>query len=688
MSKLKNINDVVGRIWTTTTNYKVFDGSSLEKIENDVKYVEPKLRELHNEGDGSIIIISAPGAVGKTTFAKHICHKKKGIYWDLAKMRLGDNSFIGTIAKSFGTENLTNFLQSLERGEVSLFIDAFDEAEIISGIDGVDKFVRDVYSYCHNSPRPNVVLFSRSETAELLQLQLMEYAKIEDYSIYEIDYFDKQGAVHFVQHHLTLKEDLSFTTHKEPFERALDNIFETIGKGMNDSPDLWQDEDVRSFIGYAPVLQTIASYLHQENFEEVANKFSKTERVEHGVKVISEFIHALLQRENEKLINQIKSEFLATHPDWDQWHLLYNNKEQLRTILSLVAGSKRIFPEIDLPNWLEGAYREAIFNFLPNHPFLRGQKFSSPAFRDFTLGVLIDDDLLGQVCSDRISNGRFVVTSLFAYFYQTANNNLCKGTHVGFLYESALSRRSAEDTMLLTFIKEKEGDLYDIEIINPDGHQANNLNFQCILNGDNPLVIERRLINASIIIKSEIVLGRKEGSIELSDVEIRAGKIRFSASECFIKVKAESNVLMQSTAASQDSPAMTVKKIGEGKVLVNWPGAQIYPWADYYDESISKETSEVLKEFYILRRILSPFRKHGRDEFAKHSNFIENVIVGSSPKRQAMLSKLTTSGILRKDSSKNQYFVSEPELNRIGITWGDIKAFNMKENVEQFLLKL
>ncbi len=87
------------------------------------------------------MIFSAPGAVGKTTFAKYFAYQKNSYYWDLSKLKLGDNTFIGTVADCFGHENLVEILQRLEKGEVSFFFDGFDEAEMISGLDGIYNFV-------------------------------------------------------------------------------------------------------------------------------------------------------------------------------------------------------------------------------------------------------------------------------------------------------------------------------------------------------------------------------------------------------------------------------------------------------------------------------------------------------------------------------------------------------------------
>jgi hypothetical protein len=114
-------------------------------------------------------------------------------------MYIGDNSFIGTIAESFGHENLSEITGKLSGGELCFVLDAFDEAQMLSGWDQVQDFVEEAWAIVKGSSSPALVLLARTETAELLELALKIMAGSRDaFTMLEIDYFDRKAAEEFV----------------------------------------------------------------------------------------------------------------------------------------------------------------------------------------------------------------------------------------------------------------------------------------------------------------------------------------------------------------------------------------------------------------------------------------------------------------------------------------------------------
>ena len=70
---------------------------SISKITSESFYVESVYEEIHRSTDAKFILFSAPGAAGKAALSKHIAFSYNGLYWDLSKIRLGNNSFCGTL---------------------------------------------------------------------------------------------------------------------------------------------------------------------------------------------------------------------------------------------------------------------------------------------------------------------------------------------------------------------------------------------------------------------------------------------------------------------------------------------------------------------------------------------------------------------------------------------------------------
>lgn len=79
------------------------------------------------------------------------------------------------------------FISNLNAGRALLIIDAFDEADIISGRAGIDFLLNDLNELTVDSLSCSIVLLARTETA----LHLSEYCESHQilFSHYEIGFF-------------------------------------------------------------------------------------------------------------------------------------------------------------------------------------------------------------------------------------------------------------------------------------------------------------------------------------------------------------------------------------------------------------------------------------------------------------------------------------------------------------------
>lgn len=679
MNNYQDIIDVIRHVWDSS-KYTLCDTKAITRIEEKPKYIEPKLKEIQFDTKQPIIIISAPGAVGKTTLAKYSANIKKGYYWDLSKLKLGSNSFVGTLVETFGPENIGQVLTELGNGRLSLFIDAFDEAEMISGSQGIETFLIDVYKYCNTASHPNIVLFSRSETTSIIQFILDNLSSNPSYSLFEIDYFEEENAIRFIKHYLNTHQepDMNYENHSTPFLKALYSIFNTISAGMNiNISEAWKTSESRTFLGYAPVLQTIGQYLHKQNYEQIAQQFESNEGEESGVKVIAEFIDVLLQREQKKVLTGIKERLVNKPNSWDNWSTIYSSSDQLKIIANRILNPGN--PDLTefqerLPDWLKKDFAEAIRDFIQNHPFLRGREFSSPAFRDYLLSHLCCDPNYGHKCLTIIQKDNIILSSLFANFYKYAHNSRCYGDHAGLLYESATSKLGLSENVLLTFIKTNPSTGYTLEILNAMANGKNGLVFDCTINDEHPLTFERRLFNATIDIDANIVLGRANSSIELCSADIRCQGLELRCNEVFFNCYNQENTTLVARECLQKDHSLQVRKSGDGFAYVNWPNSEYYPWSDFHNQDIKDIQLGYDSEIYALKRILSPFRKHKKEEFAKHHEFVDNRIIGDDPLRKSLLKYLLGEKIIYLNNETNMYHVSSERINTLGLTWSALKG--------------
>ncbi|WP_425421864.1 hypothetical protein [Phaeodactylibacter xiamenensis] len=340
----------------------------------------------------------------------------------------------------------------------------------------------EIYKYVKKSPTVNVVFFSRTETVEWIVLSLEEVQESESFSLYEIDYFGKNGALEFIKLVLEDNGDISFRTHTDPFYNVVDRIFEVIGNGLGiPSQEIWDREMSRSFIGYSPVLQTIGNYLTGQNYIEIQNAFNGNGE-KGGLNVISNFIYALLQREQRKVIESLKGSM--NYPiGFDKWDSVYSPEVQLKCIVTYLDSGydpTSIIQFVQGEPWLENAYMEAVTQFLPNHPFIRKGKFASVSFKDYSIAYLLSLKDYRDEALEIIRKSDYNFSPLFAGYYSKMSNKKCLGVHAGLIYDSISSKLQYGNSQLLTVSKE-ENEEYSLNISYMDGDdEISNFSFDCM----------------------------------------------------------------------------------------------------------------------------------------------------------------------------------------------------------------
>ena len=234
----------------------------LRYIDDEVFYVAPSFEQVKTNNKIStlnphFILFSAPGATGKSCLAKHIAYTHNAIYWDTSKLKLGENTFDGSILKMVGAADYSRFTTDLKNGNTALVIDAFDEAEAISGRTAVRQFIEDLERCVNGATVPCVFMFSRTETAQFIASLCAE----NDIALqhYEIGFFEETQAVNFMEGQIEnlKKGEVEKRGHGESSVTNAEK--DCIKKYYNAIQNSISANEKASFLGYAPVLQAIAS---------------------------------------------------------------------------------------------------------------------------------------------------------------------------------------------------------------------------------------------------------------------------------------------------------------------------------------------------------------------------------------------------------------------------------------------
>ena len=138
------------------------------------------------------------------------------------------------------------------------------------------------------------------------------------------------------------------------------------------------------------------------------------------------------------------------------------------------------------------------------------------------------------------------------------------------------------------------------------------------------------------------------------------------------------------THVDEENPPV-IKVYAESPFVVYWDGI-IHPWYPYRDAEDQADVGpELHAAFLNLTSILSRFRKHGRDEFAKKKELIDNVVVGRyisdrTADARALLQFMLEAGVLRE--SRGLYFAN---LEPLGMSRNDVRTHQMTDQTSAFL---
>lgn len=223
--------------------------------------INTELSKAGEEETSSILLISAPGAVGKSTLARQIAFSTGAIYIDLAKTDpVGGNTLSGGLVKS-------GLYSAWESQTAAVLIDGLDEARFRVTQEAFEAFLSDIVQLAKGRKIPTV-LFGRTGAIQDTWL-LLDGA---DAAVLEIGYYGPDASVEFANAQLrTLRPN---TQHAEIERQAIELLLERLR--------MQTESDGDRFAGYAPVLRAVA-----ERVDAVGNAAALIAEIEKGEKPVT-----------------------------------------------------------------------------------------------------------------------------------------------------------------------------------------------------------------------------------------------------------------------------------------------------------------------------------------------------------------------------------------------------------------
>lgn len=599
-------------------------------------FVEAPLSKSTIYGDGGdpatspIILVSAAGAVGKSTLARQIASATGAVYVDLAKADpVGGNTLSGGLVKS-------RLLADWEADSTTVLIDGLDEARLRVTQDGFNAFIADV-AYLAKERSTPTVLFGRTGAIQEAWLLLTDAVPV---TVLEIGYYTPELATRFAMAHLRRrKPDYPFM---DVADRAIGLLLASLRLDVGGDGD--------RFAGYAPVLQAVAEQVARD--ANPAALIAKIERGEQPV-TLQTIIAAILEREQTKLGP-------LAFEDPSLKSKLYNPREQLVRLVARVYGQ----PTPPLPPMSANdaqIYANALDTWVPDHPFLDGGRAPVSAVFDAVIaGIALCNEHTAESATSRELARGAAANPFLAEFYLAAQaEGYIRPEHVGIIYASLRARLSIGDEASLSIDgAESEDELEqlraDIEItlVRAGSDKLRVLSFKTEQTGVVRLgsFVEDVEVNAP---HANVEIGGASEAVLVSPVAIQVGRLSIRAERLIAEAQPDrATGAVSLEADTADTTDVTNVPLLNGKVAltVSWQGDGAYPWTNFRSEPTvvqDPRTAEALRRF---RKFVISFRSHSKGALKRFAGKLEHDRMTKGTGR-AVLDHMLATGIVSTDGS-------------------------------------
>lgn len=630
-----------------------------------------------------MVLVSAPGAVGKSTLARQIAYCTGAIIIDLAEAAaVGASTITGGLARA-------GLYEAFLEGDASVIVDGLDEARIRVTQDGFLAFIEDLVDLVSNRGKDlskPVVLFGRTGAVDEAWLLLSELGV--ETPVLEIDYFDAASAKQFS----TIRANDIRGRRHEPDERAIELLLDqlqnqTLADGI-------------AFTGYSPVLIAIAKRVADPNDAEFeVNTSQLISRLESGSEQITlgSIASSILEREQRKIMT-------LGLLDRSLQEKLYSPDEQYARLVERVYGHSLNFPLPDMEPSDRQLYENALETWVVEHPFLdgAGRRPSSAVFGGLIAAKALTMPEIAKRVLHRELNVGSLVNPFLAEFYigdlrEKANgsNPNMPSEHIGLIYASLCARLSAGETASLRIESEEfdtqhqaTRDSAEVEIV-IEREKSHSLDFTTAANGN--FWFGRRVQDVAVIAPSAgLSIGNGSELTLVAPVSIDVNRLELNGDKVTVEQPAHRarddvedvvDIVVRSKVVSQISTLP--KCTGRVSLEVRWPESQKWPWSTFSVDEPERHDVRMYDGINALLRILRLFKSKGKGNLAKFCGAIDHHrrTYGLG---QAMLDQLLVEEILRR--SGPFYFLDPDKLmSRAGLMYNTVRGGIANDKTRAFV---
>ena len=634
-----------------------------------------------------IVLIAATGATGKSALSKYIaCSLQQPIFDMGAAGPVGENSLLGMLNKNMEIGDTMTYLKDLKDGHALMIIDALDEGLLKVTSQAFESFLDEIVRLSNGAKGIPFVLTGRTHVMENVALELE--SKGMRVMLLQIEPFTIDKAKEFIDISMSKKgEQIRF---QEMYIKVRDLILKSVEGFFQDIKEM-KNKQYERFIGYAPVLQTIATLLDEKcNFQQLYQDLEKTDIK--NIELVIDIIERILVREQQKVETELLPQIIQNIDPKTIGEIqgkVYGVNEQCVRLLYKLIGIDAEYL-ISNDTTFNERYEAKIGQWLEEHPFLNKDtnSFVNIVFETYVIARMLRYEKYKDAAMLFLQDKRYKTSYLLFDFYTIFSGDSSCMLDAGllpYLYDSLTAMDMGNDRAGMEVIGQQDGNMEVTYFRKDDEYPFTLTSCKSI---SLPQVCSNITIDAPIVIN---IPSYTRVDME-TPIYINCEQINFGAKELSLNsYDAKGNITWEieclniiHTSGGNPQILNYISQTGT-RFQVMSTSPLVYPFTQYQVQNVDAEAAvEYNKEYYHkLRRTLILFRSHSKGELARLRDKIDNC-TGNSPVGKAIIKKLLETGVMFERG--RMYVINYEKFAEVlGLKYDNIQSSIKNEKVAKFL---
>lgn len=670
-------------------------------------YVEPPFVRIDtfnkpvplNEAD--VILISAPGATGKSALSAYLSNRMGIPLFDLSKHNaVASHSLFGLFIDNLTTEDFTHFKDGLSHSKFSMIIDGLDEGEIRAGSTvAYENFLDDVVKIAKKAEGTPFIMLGRYQTV----MDTAFYLECNDVRVLclQIEPFTLRQAEDFIDKVMENRNSaIRFEQSFRDVRRFIINQIEGFFRGDGDV----KKQSFSRFIGYAPVLMAIAALLDErKDYNKLLQELKDEQKT--NIDLVISIIEKILYREQGKVRDNALPQILENYDKQFSSEIIeqtYGIEEQCARLLHYVLHKDYIHSISDKEGF-NHIYNEKMEECLKNHPFLDPRGMGNPqiqniVFESYIVARLAHESRYIEVILEYLSKSKGGSYLLFDFYDKLSGEDRKLDYRlIAYLFDSyrALDTASEMSSMELisTTLEEEFLEAHcELTFYREGQTEDSDKEFETDIPYDGVLSLPSLLRGLNVDIPLPVVCNTPRLDIK-PPMNIHCTEMRITSGDIVISSNGSNDTALIScgsfTALQNSGNIPHVKNRVDNtdtKILVIRSNNRAeYPFSEYWKANtiVSRDDRDIVDKYNKLCRTIILFRSFGKESMARIQDKIHCRICNTKIGK-AVVDKLISSRIIYKQGI--MYVLNIDEMNRqLGMSYNDIHSGEINEKTRAFL---